>query len=133
MEAFTDALFVFQKILVLKGLAINVAKDSAELVVKHEPMHAKSQSSKRDSSSMKNYGLYMMESENLGTRQSCCRCCQTGHSKILKSLQSETAIIIQPSSIQSTIRICKDRSRIKKFDLKYCQLCTSICTAGDLK
>jgi T-complex protein 1 subunit alpha len=59
VEAFADALLVIPK-----TLAVNAAKDSAELVSKLKSIHAKSQSSDGDdNSSLKNYGLDLVEGE----------------------------------------------------------------------
>jgi T-complex protein 1 subunit alpha len=58
MEAFADALLVIPK-----TLAVNAAKDSAELVSKLKAIHAKSQNNSDDpeSNSLKNYGLDLVE------------------------------------------------------------------------
>jgi T-complex protein 1 subunit alpha len=66
LEAFADALLVIPK-----TLAVNAAKDSAELVSKLKAIHAKSQRSKDDADNkgddnypnFKNYGLDLVEGE----------------------------------------------------------------------
>ncbi|KAG7354152.1 thermosome subunit [Nitzschia inconspicua] len=59
VEAFADSLLVIPK-----TLAVNAAKDSAELVSKLKSIHAKSQtSSKEEDKNLKNYGLDLVEGE----------------------------------------------------------------------
>jgi T-complex protein 1 subunit alpha len=58
VEAFADALLVIPK-----TLAVNAAKDSAELVSKLKSIHAKSQKSDNEHSNLKNYGLDLVEGD----------------------------------------------------------------------